>query len=1014
MQIYFEQITKYLFTQSWQIAILVAVIAAISFVLKNKSAHVRYLLWLIVLAKCIVPPLFAVPLAILPPERPGLLTLPMPSQAEMTTSIPEIPQREPPITVKPIVTSQRTVRPTPAQTVALLWLTGAAVFLLVAIGKAIRTNRWLKRRRRNIPANVKNAIERAFTEFGLKKYPRVWLIEGIGQPFVWGLFRGSIYLPAKFASNGSGSFRRDLLGHELCHILRFDAAANLLQVISQAIFWFHPFVWWANKRIRAEREKCCDEMAIARIGVTPKDYSTAIVNILVSEYESTRPVPSLAIAGPVKNIEERIKTMLRPGKKFYKRPSLIAATVVLLLALLIVPTALVLTARAETKPTSEQKLEPPKSLHQAAADGDIEKVKLLISKGTDVNEKDNNGSTPLHEAAANGCRDVVQLLLAKGANVAATDASGQTPLHRASSFGVKYVPELLLAEGANVNARDNHGNTPLHTALLGGVGVDKDFLEYLVAKGGNVKARNEQGETPLHLAPKTRRPARNTQQREEAANVLLAHGAEVNATDNSGRMPLHVAVENNQAKVVALLLAKGAAVDKKTKDGLLALDIAVMAGYKEIVAMLLAKGANINTVQPNGQTPLHVAAQAGHNEIAELLIAKGADVNTKNARGETPAQVALAQDPPGMVRLLLATGGEVSTVQLAAYAGDLAKVKGYIEKGISVNTQDGFGLTPLHAAAAARRKEVAEYLISAGASVNAASAADGLGTPLHYAAHSSSTYVADLLIFKGARVDAENSKGETPLHLAAKMGHTEMCRRLISSKANVNPRAQDGSTPLHYATASGQKDAATLLLKKGADIDASASGRTPLNLAARERHKEVVKLLVDKGADVSASSTDLLYYAAWCGYKELAEACIKKGADVNSKAWRYPVALFVFYDYGPDSWGDVLELLLAHGADPDAKENSDWSLLHYAVYEDINLVRMLLDRGANPNVIDAGGKSPLHWAAREGRLPQVELLIAQGADPHVKDYEGRTPLSLAKEKGHNEIVELLREHGVKK
>lgn len=75
--------------------------------------------------------------------------------------------------------------------------------------------------------------------------------------------------------------------------------------------------------------------------------------------------------------------MLRPGKKFYKHPSLIAATMVLLLAFLTVPTALVLTARAETKAAAEHEGKPTKSLHQATANGDIEQVKSLISKGAD-------------------------------------------------------------------------------------------------------------------------------------------------------------------------------------------------------------------------------------------------------------------------------------------------------------------------------------------------------------------------------------------------------------------------------------------------------------------------------------------------------------------------------------------------------------------------------------------------------------------------------------------------------
>jgi len=339
---YLNQVTNYLLTQSWQIVILVIVIAAASWLLRNKSAHVRYLLWLIVLAKCLVPPFATIPLAVLPQEKTILLseleTLP-PMIAEPVTSAPAPKVSSPtPVAVQP------GRRLNMRQWLAIAWIAGASIFVLVALIKAWRTICWLHRERRPLLAELQTTIEGLFHDFGT--LPKLWLIEGIGQPFVWGLLRGSIYLPADFVTIVGAERRKSILAHELCHILRFDAAVNLMQVIAQAIFWFHPFVWWANKKIRAEREKCCDEMAIAHLGAKVKDYSSAIVNILVSEYESTRPVPSLAVAGPVKNIEERIKTMLRPGKKFYKRPSLIAATIVSLLALLIVPTALALTTQA--------------------------------------------------------------------------------------------------------------------------------------------------------------------------------------------------------------------------------------------------------------------------------------------------------------------------------------------------------------------------------------------------------------------------------------------------------------------------------------------------------------------------------------------------------------------------------------------------------------------------------------------------------------------------------------------
>jgi beta-lactamase regulating signal transducer with metallopeptidase domain/regulation of enolase protein 1 (concanavalin A-like superfamily) len=355
METYVTQITDYLLRQSWQIAALVVVVAAVTIVLKNKSAHVRYLLWLIVLAKCLVPPFLTVPLAILPHARLAEPTADSQfRELVIDFEIDNAPVVETPLSLPSTVVSapqpivaDTVPRLTSRQWLSIGWIAGVTVFILVAVTKALRTESWLRRQRKPLPVKLKREIEGLFSCFKIRTLPKVWLVRGIGQPFAWGVLRGSIYLPGDFIKTDNTEHRRSVLGHELSHILRFDAAVNLVQVAAQSIFWFHPLVWWANKRIRAEREKCCDEMAIACLGTKAKDYSAAIVNMLITEHKSTRPVPSLAVAGPVKNIEERIKTMTRPGKKFHKRPSLIAATAVLLLALLSVPTAFVMTARAE-------------------------------------------------------------------------------------------------------------------------------------------------------------------------------------------------------------------------------------------------------------------------------------------------------------------------------------------------------------------------------------------------------------------------------------------------------------------------------------------------------------------------------------------------------------------------------------------------------------------------------------------------------------------------------------------
>ena len=165
-------------------------------------------------------------------------------------------------------------------------------------------------------------------------------------------------MPGNFDKCGNAEDRRGILMHEFAHVRRFDAGVNVLQIIAQGIFWFHPFVWMANTMIRREREKCCDEAAIAGLKTVPRDYGKAIIDALTREYESNMPVPSLAIAGPVKNIEDRIKTIMRPGKKFYGRCGIFAIITVILLAAIALPTGCVLTRRGKTAEPQQEVIKP--------------------------------------------------------------------------------------------------------------------------------------------------------------------------------------------------------------------------------------------------------------------------------------------------------------------------------------------------------------------------------------------------------------------------------------------------------------------------------------------------------------------------------------------------------------------------------------------------------------------------------------------------------------------------------
>jgi len=352
---YLTVVMRYLVAQSWQIAVLTAVIAAATFALRHRSAHVRHLLWLIVLAKCLVPPFHAVSLPVLegtPFSSPPRAWSPDPSPIA-SPILPEALGALHNALSFPVDRGFDSRRPTgvaggssPSGWVAgILWLAGAGGYLAMNLLRILRGHAWLWKMRRPLPDEAQADAANLLRAYGARRLPRMWIMEGVGQPFVWGLLRGSIYVPPGFLSIESPEHRRDVLAHEFSHVLRCDAAVNAVQVVTQGLFWFHPFVWWANHKIRQEREKCCDEMVIARLHTTPKDYSTAIIETLARARESARPVPSLAVASPLKHIEERIRTMLRPGGRFYRRPSLVAAVLIILAALVTVPTAVVLNVK---------------------------------------------------------------------------------------------------------------------------------------------------------------------------------------------------------------------------------------------------------------------------------------------------------------------------------------------------------------------------------------------------------------------------------------------------------------------------------------------------------------------------------------------------------------------------------------------------------------------------------------------------------------------------------------------
>jgi beta-lactamase regulating signal transducer with metallopeptidase domain len=184
------------------------------------------------------------------------------------------------------------------------WLIGVAFFSLRFAGGFFL----LERKRRNRSSAVEPRVLQICRELqdrlGIRRAIRYCECAWLQAPAVVGWFRPIVFLPVTALTGLSEEQLRSVIAHELAHIRRFDAFVNVFQICVETLFFYHPAVWWLNKRIRAEREHCCDDMAVAICG-NAVEYARALT--LMEEW---RTAPGFAMAANRGPLTERIVHVL--------------------------------------------------------------------------------------------------------------------------------------------------------------------------------------------------------------------------------------------------------------------------------------------------------------------------------------------------------------------------------------------------------------------------------------------------------------------------------------------------------------------------------------------------------------------------------------------------------------------------------------------------------------------------------------------------------------------------------
>lgn len=364
----------------------------------------------------------------------------------------------------------------------------------------------------------------------------------------------------------------------------------------------------------------------------------------------------------------------------------------------------------------------------------------------------------------------------------------------------------------------------------------------------------------------------------------------------------------------------------------------------------------------DGQAPLHVALRLNSPDLVKELLDKGADANLRTRDGVTPLSLAidLGLGVPAAM-LLVQAGADVN--QTSLQPADPALEKYAKETEFWPGTRRAFA---------------------------------GQSAPIHDALRKQDAELAAYLAAQGANADILNTRGYAPLHILLDQKQLAAAATLLENGADASLKTAGGVTPLSLAIDSGLGiDGAKLLLASGADI-AATSTATGWDMFQSGAWNGTGRR--------EGTSHDAVQDALRAKDAELARFLIENGAPLNNASGEGSTPLVIALqnrDIPLATW------LLDRGADPNACGTGDHARLPLQAaisFHGVDVMQMLLDRGAKLDAQNADGNTPLHYAVTCSHTDHVSWLVDKGADLYLKNKYGKTPLLHALE-GHNSLLD---------
>jgi ankyrin repeat protein len=454
--------------------------------------------------------------------------------------------------------------------------------------------------------------------------------------------------------------------------------------------------------------------------------------------------------------------------------------------------------------------------------------------------------------------------------------------------------------------------------------------------------------------------------------------------------------------------------------------------YRKSFFLLLLIPLSVLSLTLNGQidencTKIFQLIQKNNiDEIKTLIENDSKIVFCKNQRGSTPLIIATNSDNFDLVKLFVENKAEVnalnnagnSALSFAALKGNLEIAKYLSESGAKADLKSNNGRYPIHYAAYGGNLDLFRFLLKE-TDINILD--DKKATLIHWAAYGGNVDIFKLLEKNGLNPQIKDADNTSALHWASNKGSVEMLKYLVD-ELKFDIYEDDGflDYPMTTALRRDNIEGVNFFLDKGFDIKTKmARGYSVIQMASGIGDVDLIKRLIEMGVDVNTqdnSGSTAINWAAMSGNTEIVDLLLENGAEINPKFCSETMCSDGHSPLHAAAWGSsaMLKYLVNKGANVNiANEFGHTPLINAIRSDSLRNVKILCEAGINVNFADKFGYTALHKSAMLGDVESINILMEYKADIHAKDKQGKTALHYAAINGNNDVITTLLKAGAK-